>query len=71
MVDWMHTLFVSGVFHIIAHLFADALKPAGGYQRYADYLQPWVWPKKMALPSQMRKICSPKRIRSNIDAHTK
>ena len=64
----MHTKY-RGLHNIIAHLFADALKPAGGYQRYADYLQPWVWPKKMALTSQMRKICSPKRIRSNIDAH--
>jgi len=69
MVDWMHTLFVSGVFNIIAHLFADALEPTNGYQRYADYLQPWEWPKKMASTSQMRKICTPKSIRSNIDAH--
>ena len=65
MVDWMHTLFVSGVFNIIAHLFADALRPAGGYQRYADYLQPWVWPKTKASTTQLRHICNPKRIESN------
>ena len=65
MVDWMHTLFVSGVFNIIAHLFADALKPFGGYQRYADYLQPWQWPKTKGSTTQLRKICSPKRIESN------
>ena len=68
MVDWMHTLFVSGVFNIIAHLFADAMKPFGGYQMYAGYLQPWHWPKAKGVTSQQRNICSPMRIESNNNA---
>ena len=68
----MHTLFVSGVFNVTAHLFTKALKtlrPPGGYQTYRDYLQPWEWPKTKASTATMRNVCNVKRTKSNNEAH--
>ena len=68
----MHTLFVSGVFNVIAHLFTKALKtlrPPGGYQTYRNYLQPWEWPKTKASTATMRNVCNVKRTKSNNEAH--
>ena len=48
--DWMHCIFVSGVWNICFEMVLQALRSAGikdVYDTLADYIKLWCWPRRV------------------------
>lgn len=68
--DWMHCLFVGGVWNITLQLTLHALQTARApdvYQRFASAISQWNWPARMK-QSRLEELFSLSRRASNNDA---
>ena len=47
--DWMHMIFVGGVFNLTLHYFLEAVRTESASNVYANlkgYISQWKWPKR-------------------------
>ena len=67
--DWMHMLYVKGVFNLILHLTLRAVKqhpPTRDiYSRLQTYVGMWTLPKRIGSAKRLSNQFSPKRERAN------
>ena len=64
--DWMHCIFVGGVFNVHMGAMMKVVKPAGiTYAVLHEYICQWSWPNRMSAPSS---ICDTKRAKSSWEA---
>ena len=62
--DWMHAIFVNGVFNVITFLLCKALKNAcvsDVYSRFEHYIATWVLPRRLGSSKQLSSMFSKKR----------
>lgn len=65
--DWMHAIFVNGVFQTVTHLVISALVVAGLTDCYGtmyNYISNWVWPSRICGTS-LKDVFSKKRLDAN------
>ena len=68
--DWMHCLFVDGVFNLCLYLLLETmlcLGHSGIYDLWSDYLAEWVWPMRIT-SAHLHEIFSADRKKSHRDA---
>lgn len=69
--DWMHMIFVSGVFNLVLHYVLEAIrevKIVGSiYALLRDYIRLWTWPKRLK-HTKLHELFADSRRSGNVDA---
>ena len=70
--DWMHMIFVGGVFNMTLHYFLEAIREATKSNVYASlrtYISQWNWPQRLKM-KELAKLFSDAKRTANVRAGT-
>ena len=65
--DWMHGIFVGGVWNVTLYYYLEKLLQVGKkwelniYMMFSDYISKWTWPSRIAASKYIHEVCKDER----------